>query len=230
MEKIEMVREFGGIQTNVFIKFKKTNRAQASSDFRGSYLILELPEFLKGKDIEKYIERQEGWLLELREKSKDKIIENETQDTYYLNGNLLNLIKNKNAKQIEIQENAIIVPEKTTKRDIDGYIGSLFYKKFFEKTREFCKELNLEMPLFEVAYPFKNTKKAWGCYSRIGKIIINPKLAKTPEFCQDYVLAHEVCHMVYFSHTRSFWNLVKSIYQKTDEAVEWLRINQSSIE
>lgn len=44
----------------------------------------------------------------------------------------------------------------------------------------------------------------WGSCTPTGKIILNPELIKAPKACIEYVIIHELCHLVYHDHTQKF--------------------------
>lgn len=47
----------------------------------------------------------------------------------------------------------------------------------------------------------------WGSCTANGKIILNPELIKAPKPCIEYVVIHELCHLVHRNHTDKFFNL-----------------------
>lgn len=54
----------------------------------------------------------------------------------------------------------------------------------------------------------KKMKSRWGSCSRKKNLNFNAKLIYLPDDLIDYVIVHELCHLIEFNHSRSFWNLV----------------------
>jgi len=55
----------------------------------------------------------------------------------------------------------------------------------------------------------------WGSCTPEGKIILNPELIKAPKGCIEYVIIHELCHLVHHDHTQKFIDL------QTKEMKDW---------
>jgi len=55
----------------------------------------------------------------------------------------------------------------------------------------------------------------WGSCTPKGKIILNPELVKAPKGCIEYVIIHELCHLVHHNHTQKFIGL------QTKEMPDW---------
>lgn len=53
----------------------------------------------------------------------------------------------------------------------------------------------------------QDMKTRWGSCTPQGKIILNPELIKTPKGCIEYVIIHELCHLVHLSHNQKFFDL-----------------------
>ncbi len=60
-----------------------------------------------------------------------------------------------------------------------------------------------------------NMPKRWGSCTPKGKIILNPELIKAPRSCIEYVIIHELCHLVHHEHTQKFISL------QTNEMKDW---------
>ena len=61
----------------------------------------------------------------------------------------------------------------------------------------------------------KDMPARWGSCSAKGKIILNPALIKSPKGCIEYVIIHELCHLVHHNHTQKFIDL------QTKEMPDW---------
>jgi predicted metal-dependent hydrolase len=75
--------------------------------------------------------------------------------------------------------------------------------KCFEKFRRF----EIEMP----AIALRRMTKRWGTCSTKGTINLNPDLIKFPASCVEYVIVHELCHLIEPNHSREFYQLLQRI-------------------
>ncbi|KAA6336378.1 hypothetical protein EZS27_015459 [termite gut metagenome] len=63
----------------------------------------------------------------------------------------------------------------------------------------------------------QNMENRWGSCTPKGKIILNTELIKAPKPCIEYVITHELCHLVHQRHTHAFYDLL------TVEMPDWDR-------
>ena len=63
----------------------------------------------------------------------------------------------------------------------------------------------------------------WGSCTVRDNINLNWRLIKAPMFVVDYVIAHELAHLLEPNHTPRFWNIVKTQVPMMDRARDWLR-------
>ena len=63
----------------------------------------------------------------------------------------------------------------------------------------------------------KEMPTRWGSCTPKGKIILNPVLIQAPKGCIEYVITHELCHLVHFDHTQKFIDL------QTKEMKDWMK-------
>ena len=62
----------------------------------------------------------------------------------------------------------------------------------------------------------------WGSCSSSGSLSFNWRLVLAPHDVLDYVVVHEVCHLVEHHHGPAFWELVAKRRSKYQESKDWL--------
>ena len=65
----------------------------------------------------------------------------------------------------------------------------------------------------------------WGSCSPSGRISLNWRLAQVPDAVRDYVMLHELTHLVHLNHSKRFWRELARVCPWHREARAWLRRN-----
>ena len=71
----------------------------------------------------------------------------------------------------------------------------------------------------------RNTSSRWGSCSTTHNLSFCWKLAFAPKEVIDYLIAHEVAHLVQMNHSPRFWSVVDALTDKRKEAERWLKVN-----
>lgn len=69
----------------------------------------------------------------------------------------------------------------------------------------------------------------WGSCSARGNLSFSWRLVMAPPFVLDYVVAHEVAHLVHLHHGPAFWHLVDALTGDRAAARRWLRVNGTAL-
>ena len=79
------------------------------------------------------------------------------------------------------------------------------------------------LKLIPSAINIKNYKARWGSCSVSGEISYNWKIMMAPPRIIDYVVIHELSHLVHHDHSDKFWRQVSKSFPEYRECRTWLR-------
>jgi predicted metal-dependent hydrolase len=151
-------------------------------------------KFLPRTSTRKYVSgesyRYLGRQLRLR------VIEGFADDIRLKDGYLLVTVDDRNTAKIEASV------EKWFKERAKTFFG----KKLVEMAK-LLGRYDIGTPRFQL----RQMTMRWGSCGRSGLIYVNPELVKTPSSCIEYVLVHELCHLVHPKHDKKFYALLTRI-------------------
>jgi hypothetical protein len=74
---------------------------------------------------------------------------------------------------------------------------------------------------------FKYNHSNWGSCSQSGNLNFSSRLLFAPDDVQDYVIIHELAHLVELNHSDRFWKLVSDAMPNYAEKEKWLKMNSN---
>ena len=110
----------------------------------------------------------------------------------------------------------------SVRRDAMRFITDLANKEL----RESCERLIKLTRLCPKKITVKPMKSCWGRCSSNGSVSLNFYLYEHPKECMDYVVVHELCHLVHMDHSREFWALVEKYIPDYKEIRRRLNYNE----
>lgn len=79
---------------------------------------------------------------------------------------------------------------------------------FKERIAIYAPALHVPPPPFRLS----QAKTRWGSCNSRGLVTLNWRLIQLPLHLIDYVVAHELAHLIEMNHSKTFWRLVGTIY------------------
>ncbi|QSO55244.1 M48 family metallopeptidase [Alicyclobacillus curvatus] len=70
----------------------------------------------------------------------------------------------------------------------------------------------------------------WGSCTVKDNVNLNWRLIKAPVYVIDYVIVHELTHLLEANHTPRFWNIVRAQSPTMEKARNWLKDNGQLLE
>ncbi|MDR2007624.1 MAG: M48 family metallopeptidase [Alphaproteobacteria bacterium] len=90
---------------------------------------------------------------------------------------------------------------------------------FYELSKYKAQQINTKFNNVGVG----DTTSKWGSCSATKKLQYNYRLIMAPVFVIDYVVSHEVAHLIEFNHSDRFWRLLEQLTPYKKEAKLWLK-------
>ena len=145
----------------------------------------------------------------------------------YLGKQYMLKIEPSTAEEVKLYQGRLVVktlnPEATHIKKLlqQWYIAraTILFNKLFEEQFYLFKRFGLEKPVLQI----KKMEKRWGSCTPQQKIILNPELIKAPVACINYVILHELCHLVHHNHSKAFYQLLENFmpdWQKYKQLLE----------
>jgi predicted metal-dependent hydrolase len=97
------------------------------------------------------------------------------------------------------------------------YFASL-KKIVAERITVYQNQLRVKPKTIEIV----ESRTKWGSCSADKKLTFNYRLAMAPAEVIDYVIIHELCHLLHMNHDRSFWRRLGSVMPDYKEKEEFL--------
>ncbi len=171
--------------------------------------------------LEKIIEKVENkarWIVKQKEYFGEYLPKTPTRE--YVNGETHLYIgrqyrlKITQSKKNEVKLNGGSLTVYTSKKENKNYTKLLldnWYREHAIRLFQWRIEQNIsKFSKYKLEFPklvVRRMEKRWGSCTPNKKIILNPEIIKAPIKCIDYVMIHELCHLVQHNHSPEFYKL-----------------------
>jgi predicted metal-dependent hydrolase len=106
-----------------------------------------------------------------------------------------------------------------------GWLKTRALEALAPRAEYFAGRLGVPTPCVALS----NARGQWGVCMEGGAIRLNWRLVHLAPELGDYVVAHEVAHLVEMNHSKRFWGLLGGLYPAWREAREQLELAGASI-
>ncbi len=202
----------------------------------GSKVIVRAPLYLSERKILAFVTEKKGWIEKhlnsagLRN-NKATVVEYRNGSALPWGGRMIPLAVEPGRKgSMVLSDNLFIIFAKdpddisANRKTAEKWYKTEALKSIEGRLNEKLTELS---PYgFRVSHlTVRRMKSRWGSCSSTGKITLNSMLVLLPPECLDYVIVHELCHLLHRNHGKQFYELLEEIvpdYKKVRKTLkEW---------
>ena len=97
--------------------------------------------------------------------------------------------------------------------------ADMHFRRILAETLKHFESYSLPTPQLKL----RQMPTRWGSCTPSGVVYLNPDLIKTSSSCIEYVIVHELCHLVHRNHNRDFYELLDRIlpdWQRRKQTLE----------
>lgn len=201
----------------------------------GGEVIVKAPAFVTVSEVNKCVESKADWILKkipemeaLAERIPQKSYE-DGESLWYL-GQEYRLVRKRSLSarrgNVAMAGNRIILYGNFTDTgEIKGLLEKWYQLKAEEWITRRVRYYEQRIGVKANRVSFRSPKTRWGSCSSDRNIMINWKLIMAPEKIIDYVVCHELCHILEMNHSAKFWALVEKEIPDWKVRRAWLKEN-----
>ena len=104
-------------------------------------------------------------------------------------------------------------------------LADLALKVISVKVKHYAGLMNVQYGRITI----RNQKTRWGSCSSKGNLNFNCLLMLAPDEVVDYVVIHELCHLIEMNHSKAFWKQVEQMMQDYKKHRKWLKDHGNEI-
>lgn len=172
-------------------------------------------------DINKKVKSKANWILKQQaffcsykpHTPERKYVNGETH--LYLGRQYKLQIIDDTINEIKIYRGAMIIKTKKSNPEyLEKKLNEWYKKKAILHFDEILNSSLLKFNKYKLEKPvidIRLMQKRWGSCTKSGKIILNTELIKAPKGSIEYVVIHELCHLVHYNHNKAFYDLQNSL-------------------
>jgi predicted metal-dependent hydrolase len=185
------------------------------------------------RDVESFLRDKEGWILAKLEEwaraPRPQALRLETGQALPVLGERL-LLEVREAGRAVVRRDAerlfLHAPgPRRAARALLAWLKERALEALAPRAGHYAARLDLPAPRVALS----NARSQWGVCVEGGLIRLNWRLVHLPADLADYVVAHEVAHLVEMNHSKRFWAVVGTLYPAWREARERLELAGASI-
>lgn len=227
-------REFKDFTAKVV---RSSRRKTAEIRVRAGAVSILVPALVSVKEIDKILEKKQRWIVEKIE-LQHQIIPPAAKK--YVNGEVFSYLGDDYPLQVESGPYAPVelicgvlmvrVPGGSAQPSVVRNALLRWYKRRAHEQLE--ARVNRLAPLVgaqPTSIEVKTFKARWGSCSIKGKLQFNWLIILAPERIVDYVVVHELCHLLQHNHSAAYWREVARVMPDYRECRDWLKSNAAAL-
>jgi len=199
---------------NIVYYLKRSKRKTVAIYIRNGYVEVRAPLKMPKKEIDKFIISKEKWItrkleLSVKQVSKQKRFTVDYGDTIICRDKPFKIIAQIGDEYWHDDEH-FYIPPGLTPGEIKRACVSIYTKIAKDVLTEKTQKFAAQMSVSPAGVRISNAKAQWGSCTAKRKISYSWRLIIANDDVIDYVIVHELAHIIEMNHSKKFWDVVGS--------------------
>jgi predicted metal-dependent hydrolase len=213
-------------------RFVRRRRRTIGIAIDANGLCVSAPLRAPWREIEGFIRQKERWIVrkldEWARVPRPAVVRGHTGESLPLFGSPVTLEVRTGRRAVHHQTERLLVsapaPHRVAKVLI-GWLKSQALDALTPRAEHYAAHLDVAPPVVALS----NARTQWGVCNEDGTIRLSWRLVHLEPALADYVVAHEVAHLVELNHSKRFWNLLAKLYPDWRRARHHLELAGASL-
>lgn len=211
------------IKIDKIIKSKRKTLAIEINSYGN--VIVRTPLKIDSKTISKILEKKSSWI----EKSRKKILQNQTPRKKFENGEYFLFLGEKFELNIKEQKEKLIFDNEklllseNKKSSVKQVLTNWYKEKALEIFKEKIERLSYQYNFKYAKMKVSSANRQWGSCNAKNNISLTWRLIMAPNEIIDYVIIHELVHTKIKNHSKTFWTSLENIIPDYKIRRKWLK-------
>lgn len=221
------------MQFDYQIKYSKLKTLNITVE-RDRKIIVHAPEQLSKEKIDSIVQSKRQWIRAKLNHAQKYPASPETKEfvsgetLMYLGRNYQLLIVDDNFEGIQFNQRFSI--SKKNQNKANELFKKWYINQSFNKIEPLAKTTAKNLGVKYNECKTSEMKYRWASCTPNNNIIFNWRIIKAPMFVLNYLVAHELVHLIEPNHTPEFWNILSIQVPEYRKAKDWLKKNGHLLE
>ena len=194
---------------------------------RDRSVVVRSPKNLSLDKIEEIVQSKGNWIKEkinhiqkypIDLKAKEFV---SGESLLYLGRHYQLLIVDEDFNGVRFNQNFSI--SKSNQEHANKLFKEWYLKKALEKIKPLAKKYSANLGVNYNKCKTSEMKYRWASCTPKNNILFNWRIIKAPVYVLEYLVAHELTHLIEPNHTPEFWNIVSIQVPNYEKAKKWLK-------
>ena len=194
---------------------------------RDRSVIVRAPENLSTERIEEIVQSKRNWIKDKINHAQKYPVDFKAKEfvsgeaLLYLGRNYQLLVIDEDFEGIRFNQSFTI--SKSNQKNANQLFKEWYLAKALEKIKPLAKKYASNLGVVYNGCKTSEMKYRWGSCTPKNNIIFNWRIVKAPVYVLEYLVAHELVHLIENNHTPEFWNILSIQVPNYEKAKKWLK-------